>query len=76
MGTQASASQDPFFVLFTKTHVMFLDRKEQRIAETSKKKNVYLLNGTIEPVERLPSGIQLGKVYRHYSPVEKSPLAG
>jgi hypothetical protein len=70
MGTQVSSSQDPFIVLFSRTHVMFLDINEQRRAEAFKKKNVYFLNGTIEQIERLPSEIQLGRVYRHYSPVD------
>jgi hypothetical protein len=74
MGTQVSPPHDPYLVLFSSTHVMFLDTHEQRRAEAFKKKNVYLLNGRIEPVERLPSGIQLGKVYRHYAPLEKNPL--
>jgi hypothetical protein len=72
MATQAPVFHEPFLVLFSNTHVMFLDMNEQRRAEAFKKRNEYFRNGTIEPIKRLPSGVQLGKVYRHYSPTEKN----
>jgi hypothetical protein len=68
MAALASVSNDSFLVLFSSTHVMFLDMNEQRRAEAFRKKNVNFRNGTIEPIKKLPSGIQLGRVYRHYSP--------
>jgi hypothetical protein len=51
---------------------MFLDMNEQRRAEAFKKGNENFRNGTIEPIKRLPSGVKLGRIYRHYSPTEKN----
>jgi hypothetical protein len=54
---------------------MFLEMNKHRLAEAYRKKDVHFRNGTIEPIKRLPSGVQLGRVYRHYSPTEKNTFA-
>lgn len=72
MAAQPSVFNDSFLVLFSSTHVMFLDMNEQRRAETFMKRNQYFRNGSIEPIKILPSGVQLGRVYRHYSPADKN----
>ena len=75
MATQALSSHDSHLVLFSSTHVLFLEMNKHRLAEAFRKKNVNFRNGTIEPIKRLPSGVQLGRVYRHYSPTEKKTFA-
>jgi hypothetical protein len=69
------SSPDTHLVLYSNTHVMFLEMHEQRLAETFKKRDVNFRNGVIEPIETLPSDVQLGRVYRHYSPIEETVLA-
>lgn len=72
MATQTMSSHDTHIVLYSSTHVMFLEMSEHRTAEAFKKKDVNFRDGTIEPINRLPSDIQLGRIYRHYSPIEKN----
>lgn len=61
---------DTYLVLFSNTHVVFLDKDEHGLAETLNRRNIYLRSGTIEPVTGIPSGVQLGKIYRHCAPTE------
>jgi hypothetical protein len=75
MAHQALSSHETHLVLYSRTHVMFLEMTEQRLAEVFRKKDVNFRNGRIEPIEILPSGVQLGKVYRHYSPTEINTIA-
>jgi hypothetical protein len=75
MAIQALSSYDSHLVLFSSTHVMFLEMNERRLAEAFRNKDVHFRNGAIEPIERLPSGVQLGKIYRHYSPTEKNTFS-
>jgi hypothetical protein len=74
MSNLAMPSQDTHLVLYSSTHVMFLEMREHRLAETFRKRDVNFRNGRIEPIEILPSGVQLGRVYRHYSPTDKNIL--
>lgn len=75
MDPQALSSRDSHLVLFSRTHVMFLNMNEHRLAETFRNRDANFRNGTIEPIKSLPSGVQLGKVYRHYSPTEKNTFS-
>ena len=75
MATQTMSSHDTHIVLYSSTHVMFLEMNEQRLAEAFRKKDVNFRNGTIEPIERLPSGVRLGRVYRHYPTAEKNTFS-
>lgn len=63
---------NPYLVLFSNTHVVFLDNNEHSLAETLNSRNVYFQSGTIEPVAGIPTGVQLGKIYRHCAPGELS----
>lgn len=73
MSAHVSISQpESHLILFSSTHVMFLNTNEQRLAEALRKKDVNFRNGAIEPIPALPSGIQVGKAYRHYSPTENN----
>ena len=64
------SAHNPYLVLFSNTHVIFLRRNEQRLAETLKKQDLHFRNGLIEPVDSLPAGTRTGKVYRHCSPID------
>ena len=75
MDAQALFSHDSHLVLFSSTHVMFLKKNEQRLAEAFRNRDAHFRNGIIEPIKSIPSGVQLGKVYRHYSPAEKKPFS-
>lgn len=72
MANQVLSSHDTHLVLYSSTHVMFLEMAEHRLAEAFRKRDVHFRNGTIEPIERLPSDVQIGKIYRHYPPTEKN----
>jgi hypothetical protein len=72
MAPRTWSSHDTHLVLYSSTHVLFLEMSEHHLAEVFKKKDVNFRNGTIEPINRLPSDIQIGRIYRHYSPIEKN----
>ena len=63
---------EPYLVLFSNTHVVFLDKDEHGLAEALNNRNVYFQSARIESVTGIPSGVQLGKIYRHCAPTELS----
>ena len=64
---------DAYLVLFSNTHVVFLDKHEHGLAEALNRRDAHFRRGTIEPVIGLPTGIKLGKIYRHCAPAELNP---
>jgi hypothetical protein len=75
MTNPALSSQDTHIVLYSSSHVMFLKMNQLRLAETFKNRDVNFKNGSIEPIQNLPSDVQIGRVYRHYAPAEVEVLA-
>lgn len=74
MTTQVFPPNDELLVLFSSTHVMFLGMNEQGFARALSKKDVKFRNCKIEPIVRLPTGVQVGKAYRHYAPSEMNTV--
>jgi hypothetical protein len=64
------SSPNAYLVLFSNTHVVFLDRHEHGLAEALNRRNANFRSGVIEPVAGIPSGVKLGKIYRHCAPAE------